>query len=118
MKKYQMEVLRTVNTKTKNTRYFKKVCDVMQRISLIEYDEIKDSALVLIACLLHQLSITQDIIRVLLSMGEYLLIILILSIMHPGAGSICAVVWVITYLTQRKKRKKKDTSVKQFLKPP
>ena len=37
-----IEILRTTNKATNKTRYFKKVCDFMTRISLVEYDEIRD----------------------------------------------------------------------------
>ena len=40
--RYEMEVLKTVNTETGNTTYYKKVCDVMKRISKKEYDNCRD----------------------------------------------------------------------------
>jgi len=41
--RYSMEILRVLNQVSNKTRYFKKVCDQMIRISKSDYDEIRDN---------------------------------------------------------------------------
>jgi len=42
--KYQMEIMRCTNNATNKTTYFLSKCDVMTRISKLEYDKIYDES--------------------------------------------------------------------------